>query len=161
MKSFIINLIIIVLCMSSGFNLTFSKSGEAYSKNPAKTKTVETKEEKHPIDLKVEKCIVEKCRYATTCMAGCINDSEKDWLKEIDQLLNKLRKGMTNEEYQTLAKSQQKWEEYAKAQKYLDEQTYGKMMGSMYIVVMASSRSEILSNRVKELNRLYNYFSDK
>lgn len=151
MKKIFVTLIAISLIISTGCSSFFSK---------VLAKDSDNIEKKHPIDIKVEKCIIE-CDYATACTAGCINNSDKDWENEINKYILKLKKIMTPQEYSVLQNSQKEWEEYRKAQELLDEKTIGTIMGSMYLVVMASNRITLLENRAKELEILYHYFSDK
>ena len=114
----------------------------------------------HTINDKVEKCI-DQCNYTTFCTAKCINSSVPDWENEISNNILSLKKIMTKYEYKILIKSQKKWKEYRKAQEILDSETLGKLNGTMFSIVIAGNKIEILENRANELERIYRYFSDK
>ncbi len=115
--------------------------------------------EVHPIEKAVQECM-KKENYTTTGMLKCVDESINDWNKEIDKYLLLLKETLPKEQYDLLEISQNKWEEYQKAQWTFLNSAIIEKQGTMYINVLSGDRADVVEKRAKDLSGLYFELND-
>ena len=115
--------------------------------------------EVHPIEKAVQECM-KKENYTTTGMLKCVDESINDWNKEIDKYLLLLKETLPKEQYDLLEISQNKWEEYQKAQWTFLNSVIIEKQGTMYINVLSGDRADVVEKRAKDLSGLYFELND-
>lgn len=121
--------------------------------------TFKPKAEIQPIEKSVQDCM-KKEDYTTGGMSKCLDDSINDWNKEIDRYLSLLKETLPEEQYDLLKTSQNKWEDYKKAQWAFLNAAIGKNQGTMYINVLSGDRADVVEKRAKDLSGLYFELTD-
>ena len=119
-----------------------------------------TKKEAELIDVEIQECM-KSCNYTTACMNNCVYDAIPKWEKEIDKNIKLLEKVMNKEQIELLHDSQKKWIIYKDAQQKLNRETIGTMVGTMYTNILAGEQIYLIKLRVKELDGIYYYYSEK
>jgi uncharacterized protein YecT (DUF1311 family) len=118
----------------------------------------EEKEKKHPIDVWLEKCM-EKENYTTAGMLNCSSQALDKWDKELNRVYKELMKKLSPEERELLKQSQQQWIKFKDAEfKFLDNLYLGT--GTMIPVMIMGDKLDIISERVKMLERYLNYINE-
>lgn len=117
------------------------------------------KAEIHPIEKAVQECM-KKEDYTTVGMSKCVDDSINDWNKEIDKYLSLLKEMLPEEQYDLLETSQNKWEDYKKAQWAFLNAAIDEKHGTMYINVLSGDRAGVVENRAKDLSGLFFELTD-
>lgn len=122
-----------------------------------KQKTTEL--EKHPIEIKVEKCM-EKCSYTTSCMTNCVYGSINDWEQLSKENLQELKKILSDEQYKLLLNSENTFESYKKAEIKFLYATVGNLEGSIYSNILSAKIANIEKQRANNLSEIL-YFLKK
>ena len=117
------------------------------------------KAEIHPIEKAVQECM-KKEDYTTVGMSKCVDDSINDWNKEIDRYLSLFKETLPEEHYDLLETSQNKWEDYKKAQWTFLNAAISEKQGTMYINVLSGDRAGVVENRAKDLSGLFFELTD-
>ena len=115
--------------------------------------------ESHPIEKAVQECM-KKEDYTTVGMSKCVDDSINDWNKEIDKYLSLLKEMLPEEQYDLLETSQNKWEDYKKAQWAFLNAAIDEKHGTMYINVLSGDRAGVVEKRAKDLSGLFFELTD-
>lgn len=113
----------------------------------------------HPIEKDVQNCM-KKEDYTTAGMSKCVDNSINDWNKEIDKYLSLLKDTLPEDKYKLLQISQEKWEEYKKAQWQLLEATLSEKDGTMYINILSGDKADVVEKRAKDLSGFYFELTD-
>ena len=113
----------------------------------------------HPIEKAVQDCM-QKEDYTTAGMSKCVDASINDWNKEIDKYLSLLKYTLPEDKYKLLQISQEKWEEYKKAQWQLLEATLSEKDGTMYINILSGDKADVVEKRAKDLSGFYFELTD-
>ena len=113
----------------------------------------------HPIEKAVQECM-KKEDYTTVGMSKCVDDSINDWNKEIDKYLSLLKEVLPEEQYDLLETSQNKWEDYKKAQWAFLNAAIDEKHGTMYINVLSGDRAGVVEKRAKDLSGLFFELTD-
>lgn len=118
----------------------------------------EEKEKKHPIDVWLEKC-TEKENYTTAGMLNCSSQALDKWDKELNRVYKELIKKLSPEEKELLKQSQLQWIKFRDAEfKFLDN-LYLET-GTIVPVMIMGDKLDIVSERVKILEKYLNYIND-
>lgn len=118
-----------------------------------------SKAEIHPIEKAVQECM-KKEDYTTVGMSKCVDDSINDWNKEIDKYLSLFKETLPEEQYDLLKNSQNKWEDYKKAQWAFFNAAISEKQGTMYINVLSGDRAGVVEKRAKDLSGLFFELTD-
>ena len=174
MKNKILNSVLIILILLLCFNAyIFWKQNKQLKSltiqlSEQKRLIADLKEEKnnimpeagiHPIEKDVQNCM-KKEDYTTAGMSKCVDNSINDWNKEIDKYLSLLKDTLPEDKYKLLQISQEKWEEYKKAQWQLLEATLSEKDGTMYINILSGDKADVVEKRAKDLSGFYFELTD-
>ena len=99
---------------------------------------------KHQIDIKIEECLSIDSNQSTFGMINCIRTAMEEW-----ETLN------TNEQ-EKLRAAQRQWLVYRDKEFEFIEKFYRNMEGTMWKIVEADSRNNIVRQRALELTSYYN-----
>ena len=113
----------------------------------------------HPIEKDVQNCM-KKEDYTTAGMSKCVDNSINDWNKEIDKYLSLLKDTLPEDKYKLLQISQEKWEEYKKAQWQLLDVALSEKDGTMYINILSGDKADVVEKRAKDLSGFYFELTD-
>lgn len=106
-------------------------------------------QEQHPIDKQTEACIEKN--YTTSGMVECHGQAEEQWDKELNRVYNALITKLDDHGRENLNISQRQWLTYRDAEFKAIRAIYSAMDGTMWRVVAASLRVEIVKSRVLTL----------
>lgn len=167
MKDLKFKIIVLLLTVSIVFNIGFcfvisdknkeiqnEKSSYANKIDALKEKSEKqeaVEPEKHPIDIKVEKCM-EGCNYTTSCMTNCVYGSINDWEQISKESLQELKEAMDNEQYELLLDSQNLWEKHKEAEIKFLNATVGSLQGSIYSNILSAQIADIYKQRAQNLS---------
>ena len=117
----------------------------------------EEKEKKHPIDVWLESCIEKN--WTTAGMRMCTSQALDKWDKELNMVYKELMKKLSPEEKELLKQSQLQWIKFRDAEfKFLDNLYLGT--GTIIPVMIMGDKLDIVSERVKILEKYLNYIND-
>ncbi len=120
----------------------------------------EEKQEKHPIDMWLEKCIEKD--PSTTGMINCSNKAYEMWDKELNKVYQELMKKLSPEEKELLKESQKQWLKFKDAEfRFIDGLFLG--YGTVVNVEKVDQKYEFLKARVLQLQEYLsqiNFWSD-
>lgn len=109
-------------------------------------------DEKHPIDVEQEKCISKV--YSTQDINNCTYEAMDKWYKEIDKYLALLKTVTTEEDYENILKSHNKWKEYQETE-FTAVSIIADKQGTMFQNSAVGTKSDIVKLRALELQNLY------
>ncbi|HEX2750552.1 MAG TPA: lysozyme inhibitor LprI family protein [Verrucomicrobiales bacterium] len=109
----------------------------------------ETKEKKHPIDVKVEKKADNAKSTAATTEA--YREGLLLWDKEMNRAYQELKKVLPEKSFAALKAAQLQWISYRDAQIAFINSCYDQYDGTMYIPMRASAIMEVTRARALEL----------
>jgi uncharacterized protein YecT (DUF1311 family) len=116
----------------------------------------EEKGEKHPIDVWLESCIEKNS--TTAGMLNCSSQALDKWDKELNRIYKELMKKLSSEEKELLRQSQLQWIKFRDAEfKWIDNLFLG--YGTMIPVIKINVKINIVSNRVRELEKYLFYIN--
>ncbi|SHK49921.1 lysozyme inhibitor LprI family protein [Thermocrinis minervae] len=108
----------------------------------------EEKQEKHPIDVWLEKCIEKDS--STAEMINCSNKAYEMWDKELNRVYQELMKKLSPEEKELLKESQRQWLKFRDAEFRFINQIYG-YEGGFYHTQRIGSKIDLVRERVLHL----------
>ena len=111
--------------------------------------------DKHPIDLKIEECLSIDSNQSTFGMINCIRTAMKEWDAELNKYYNLLMETLTTDEQEKLRAAQRQWLVYRDKEFEFIEKFYRNMEGTMWKIVEADSRNNIVRQRALELTSYY------
>ncbi|OQX20208.1 MAG: hypothetical protein BWK80_35985 [Desulfobacteraceae bacterium IS3] len=111
--------------------------------------SVPKSEEIHLIDKIVNQCLEKD--NSTLGMTTCLNDGYKLWDAELNKVYNQLRVNLKPAEQKTLKAAQAEWIKYRDAEFAFKISLYDSLQGTMYKVMNAEDRLEIVKKRTSEL----------
>ena len=114
------------------------------------------KTDKHPIDLKTEQCFSIDSNQSTFGMINCIRTAMEEWDTELNKYYNLLMETLTTDEQEKLRASQRQWLVYRDKEFEFIGTMHGNMEGTMWQIVAADSRNNIVRQRALELTSYYN-----
>lgn len=166
----VLTILILVLCLSAYIVWKQNKQLKSLTIQLSEQKRIIAglKEEKnnimpeagiHPIEKDVQNCM-KKEDYTTAGMSKCVDNSINDWNKEIDKYLSLLKDTLPEDKYKLLQISQEKWEEYKKAQWQLLDVALSEKDGTMYINILSGDKADVVEKRAKDLSGFYFELTD-
>ncbi|NNG26738.1 MAG: DUF1311 domain-containing protein, partial [Ignavibacteriaceae bacterium] len=111
----------------------------------------ETETVKHPIDIKVEDCLAIGSNQTTVGMIACILTAMEEWDAELNKYYKLLMNTLNSDEQEKLRVAQRQWMVYRDKEFEFIGMRYGKMEGTMFNIIEADSRSNIVRQRALEL----------
>lgn len=112
--------------------------------------------DKHPIDLKIEQCLSIDSNQSTFGMINCIRTAMEEWDTELNKYYSLLIDKLSIDEQEKLRAAQRKWLEYRDKEFEFIETMHGNMEGTMWKIVEADSRNNVVRQRALELTSYYN-----
>lgn len=111
--------------------------------------------EKHEIDIQLEKCLDSPDNYSTAGMTDCISDAIDAWDKELNKNYKLLMSVLSEEEKELLKKSQRTWITFRDNEMAFSNKMYINMNGSMWLIVAAQRKCDFIRQRTLELKEYY------
>jgi len=115
----------------------------------------EKNEEKNPIDVKLDKCLENDSNYTSLGMIRCSEIAREDWDKELNKYYKLLMNVLEEDAKAKLKKSQIKWIEFRDLEYEFSSEMYSDMQGTMWKIVAAGRRCEIVKARALALKDYY------
>ena len=110
---------------------------------------------KHSIDLQLELCLDTDSNWTTYGMVKCERNAEEAWDMELNKFYKLLMNALNEEEREKLRHSQRQWLKYRDAEFEFLGLMYYNMQGTMYKVMNAGKRTDIVKQRALELQSYY------
>lgn len=115
---------------------------------------------KHEIDALVDKMMDRD--PSTAGMIEAVTEGEKRWDAELNKYYKLLGESLDKESKAALKKAQLAWIAFRDAEFAMIAEIYSKKEGTMYRVIAAGARMEVVKKRALELKILYEeHFSEK
>jgi len=115
---------------------------------------------KHPIDEAYDQAVEKDS--STMGMVKASSDAEKQWDDELNKYYKLLTGKLDKKAQQSIKKAQLAWIKFRDAEFELIAEVYSKMDGTMYRVIAAGLRAEVVKKRALDLKNLYEEcFSEK
>lgn len=115
--------------------------------------------EKHSIDIRLEKCLARSSNQATYGMINCEDLASAEWDKELNKYYQLLMEVLPTEEKNKLRSAQLAWVSYKEKEKDFSATMHYNMQGTMWKVVSAGRNTDITRQRTLELISYYNTYS--
>ena len=109
----------------------------------------------HPIDSLLESCLEADPFSSTAGMLKCINSATSLWDDELNKNYKLLMAVLRPDEKEKLKTSQLKWIEFRDKEFEFSDAAYNNLEGTMWLVVKANKRLQIVKNRAIELRDYY------
>ena len=107
--------------------------------------------EKHPLDIQRENCFDISENQTTYGMINCERESANLWDKQLNEYYQILMKHLKKSEQKSLRAAQKKWIEYRDEELKFYGQFYNNMDGTMWPLIAANRRYEVIKTRALEL----------
>jgi len=111
--------------------------------------------DKHPIDIKVEECLAIHSNQTTIGMIECIQTAMEEWDDELNKYYKLLMNNLDINEQEKLRDAQRQWLVFRDKEFEFIGTRYGKMEGTMFNIIEADSRNNIVRQRALELKSYY------
>jgi len=111
--------------------------------------------EKHPIDIKVEDCVANPSNQTTIGMINCVQTAMEEWDAELNKYYKLLMNTLDTDEQDKLRDAQRQWLVFRDKEFEFIGTRYGKMEGTMFNIIEADSRNNIVRQRALELKSYY------
>ena len=108
---------------------------------------------------KIEK-ETQNCLNKGIAMQNCNYKAIEKYQIEIEKTIKKLKKKLTQSQYEKLINSQNKWEEFANANNELYINIFDTIPASVVQLYGSEYKKEIYKNRTKELIELYDEYNN-
>lgn len=112
-------------------------------------------EQEFAIDRKLEACLDVDSNQTTVGMIQCTNVAEEEWDKELNKNYKLLMRILSEEEKAKLKESQRKWIEFRDKENEFSGTMYYNLQGTMWRVVAAEARYQIVKQRALDLKNYY------
>ena len=117
--------------------------------------------DKHPIDLKLEKCLSADSNFTTAGMISCEETARKEWDEELNKNYQLLMSILDSTAKGKLRTSQRQWIEFRDKELDFANQMFYEMEVTMWRVVAAGRRTEIIKQRALELRDYHKILTEK
>ncbi len=111
--------------------------------------------DKHPIDIKREKCLELDSNQTTYGMMQCEAIAREEWDKEMNKYYKLLMETLTMEEKEKLKIAQRQWLSFRDMELDFSGTMYYNMEGTMWRIVAAGRSCDIVKERALELKGYY------
>ena len=109
----------------------------------------------HPIDKALAICLEADSSQTTAGMIKCTNLAIIEWDKELNNNYKLLMSILDPLEKEKLKSSQLKWIDFRDKELDFSNAVYNKLEGTMWLVVRANRKLELVKNRAIELKEYY------
>ena len=109
-------------------------------------------EEKHPIDIELQKCLDSKENFTTQGMTQCVIKAADLWDIELNKNYKTLLELLNGEQKEKLKESQRQWINYRDSELEFSRSFYKQMQGTMWIPIAARSRLDLTKQRAQKLS---------
>jgi uncharacterized protein YecT (DUF1311 family) len=109
----------------------------------------------HPIDSLLESCLESDPFSSTAGMLKCINSATSLWDDELNKNYKLLMAVLRPDEKEKLKTSQLKWIEFRDKEFEFSDAAYNNLERTMWLVVKANKRLQIVKHRAIELMDYY------
>ena len=99
------------------------------------------------------------CLDKGIAMHNCNYKAINKYEIEIEKTIKKLKKKLTQSQYEKLSISQKKWEEFAKANNKLYSETFDVIPATIVYLFSSQYKKQIYENRLKELIEFSNEYN--
>ncbi len=110
----------------------------------------------HPIDVEMQICLELDSNYSTQTMLDCVYKATHNWELELNKNYKELISKLDDNKKDYFKKSQQDWLVYKESEILFINELYLSMEGTMYLLVSASDRLELIKSRALELKKYIN-----
>lgn len=138
----------IFLSLSACLILAILSTGKLIANNEISQDNIKRIEEKTQI-----------CLNKGMAMHNCNYEAVNEYKIEIEKILKKFKNKLTQSQYKKLLASQQKWEEFTKANNELYNEIYDVIPATIVYLFGSQYKKQIYENRLKELIELYNQYN--
>lgn len=121
-------------------------------------KTIASNEINQDNIKKIEK-ETQLCLDKGIAMHNCNYEAIYKYEIEIEKTIKKLKKKLTQSQYEKLSISQKKWEEFAKANNKLYSETFDVIPATIVYLFSSHYKKQIYENRLKELIEFSNEYN--
>ncbi len=104
----------------------------------------------HPIEEWTTQCTVSD--YSNEGMLSCYQQAYEKWDSELNEVYRNLRHQLDTQGRGALRDAQRRWLDYRDAEFKLVQQLYSSLEGTMWPLIIAVTRVEIVRQRTLELN---------
>lgn len=113
-------------------------------------------------DIQLNECL-RQSNYTSQEVLVCYDQAHNNWIQEMNKIYNKLLLAVNEDTKALLIDAQTEWMAYHKIEEKFFKQMYTDMKGSMYTIMAASRKLEIIRERAIELEHYYSdyTFDDK
>jgi uncharacterized protein YecT (DUF1311 family) len=111
--------------------------------------------EKHPIDIRLEKCHAIDTNQTTYGMMNCEAIARDEWDKEMNKYYKLLMDTLQKDEKAKLKTAQISWLSYRDKERDFSGTMYYNMQGTMWRVAAAGRSCDIVRQRALELKEYY------
>lgn len=116
-------------------------------------------EEEHPIDIKLDQCLDIDTNQTTYGTIACFETSREDWDIELNKYYQLLMDVIQEDAKAMLKESQLKWIEYRDLEYAFSNKMHTDMEGTLWKIVAAGRRYEIVKARALELKSYYETYT--
>lgn len=113
-------------------------------------------QDKHRIDKDLETCLSFSENQTTSGMTICEQQAEQNWDKELNHYYQLVMKNLSPSAVEVLKTSQRDWLKYRdKEFEFISTFYFEEMQGTMWSIIAAGHRTEIVKKRALELKSYY------
>ena len=109
-------------------------------------------EEKHPIDIELQKCLDSKENNTTQGMTQCVINAADSWDIELNKNYKTLLELLNKEQKEQLKESQRQWIKFRDSEMEFSHSVYNQLGGTMWIPIAARTRLDLTKQRAQELS---------
>jgi uncharacterized protein YecT (DUF1311 family) len=113
------------------------------------------KEQKNPIDIRLEHCLSLDSNMTTIGMNECTRLATEEWEKELNKYYKLLFNCLSNDEKVKLKEAQRQWLMYREKEIAFSIEMYGNKDGTMWTNVSSARILEIVKQRTIELKEYF------
>lgn len=103
------------------------------------------------IEVEMTRCLEVDSNYSTQAMLQCVYSATDSWELELNKNYNELISQLDDDKKDYLKKTQQDWFVFQESETLLINELYLTKAGTMYILMAASKKLEIVKSRAIKL----------
>ncbi|MBI3232519.1 MAG: DUF1311 domain-containing protein [Bacteroidetes bacterium] len=114
-----------------------------------------TERTKHPIEIKLERCLATDSNQSTSDMIQCTTIAIKEWDIELNKYYQLLMTILPLDDREKLKIAQRAWLSFYEKEKAFSSSLYSKFDGTMWRLIPKSDALEMIKTRAIELEQYY------
>ncbi|MEI7596039.1 MAG: lysozyme inhibitor LprI family protein [Bacteroidota bacterium] len=118
-------------------------------------------ENKHEIDIQLQKCLDSTANQTTVGMIDCTRRAMDAWDSELNKYYKQLMNILSEEEKEKLKLAQQKWLLYRDTEISLAGTVFNNLQGTIWRIVAAERQMDIVKQRALGLKSYYETLKDE